>query len=648
MEKSETIEVPIHVDVNVPDREAELNRILQLGGQFVETRSDSIGDFSETWTVMRDPEGNGFCIQSPPKTPPHRYIGNVTFSCAEPRQLGAFWAEALGWPEEETDEGFLQQLRDAGVAERELSGCLRHEAARTAADRGSSFSGGRSRGPRATRSTWTSAPTIGRRRSSGSSGRAHRWSRRRRARTSPSRSCETPTGTRSASGSPVNQPGEAAVSPGRDNARVQKYVLSELDSGERVISERIPNVRSVALGFWIGAGSRDETEAKAGASHFIEHLLFKGSHAYTAQQIAEIFDGLGGELNAATSREHTMVYARVPDGHVQTALDVMTDMVFAPSFGDLDSERAVVLEEIAMYEDTPQELVHDLFSEAVFGRHALGRPVIGTADVISSVTKRVLSTYHRQMYAGGNVVIAAAGNIEHNKFLRMLQRAQSQQRPPAGGPRVRRPLVKAPPPGFRFAKKDTEQYHVCLGAPGIARSDRRRFAASILDAILGGSASSRLFQEIREKRGMAYSVYSFASQYTDTGLVGIYVGTRAENLGPCLDIAAEQLADIAAGNLRAEEIARAKENLKGRIMLSMESTANRMSRLGKSLITDTELLSFDRIIAELEAVEADEVAELAGLLFTPEKLSISGIGPSERVFRSAARRINPGVLARAA
>jgi len=429
---------------------------------------------------------------------------------------------------------------------------------------------------------------------------------------------------------------------------VQKYVLSELDSGERVISERIPNVRSVALGFWIGAGSRDETEAKAGASHFIEHLLFKGSHAYTAQQIAEIFDGLGGELNAATSREHTMVYARVPDGHVQTALDVMTDMVFAPSFGDLDSERAVVLEEIAMYEDTPQELVHDLFSEAVFGRHALGRPVIGTADVISSVTKRVLSTYHRQMYAGGNVVIAAAGNIEHNKFLRMLQRAQSQQRPPAGGPRVRRPLVKAPPPGFRFAKKDTEQYHVCLGAPGIARSDRRRFAASILDAILGGSASSRLFQEIREKRGMAYSVYSFASQYTDTGLVGIYVGTRAENLGPCLDIAAEQLADIAAGNLRAEEIARAKDNLKGRIMLSMESTANRMSRLGKSLITDSELLSFDRIIAELDAVEADEVAELAGLLFTSEKLSISGIGPSERVFRSAARRINPGVLARAA
>src|ERR687888_1244170 len=428
---------------------------------------------------------------------------------------------------------------------------------------------------------------------------------------------------------------------------MQKYVVSELDTGERVISERVPSVRSVAIGFWIGAGSRDETEAKAGVSHFIEHLLFKGSQRYTAQEIAEIFDGLGGELNAATSREHTMVYARVPDAHVQTALNVMTDMVFAPSFGDLDSEREVVLEEIAMYEDTPQELVHDLFSEAVFARHALGRPVIGTADVISTVTRRVLASYHRQMYAGANVVIAAAGNIEHNRLVRMLQRAKSQQRPPAGGPRVRRPLVKAPPPSFRFARKDTEQYHVCIGAPGISRSDKRRFAASLLDSILGGSASSRLFQEIREKRGMAYAVYSFASQYTDTGQLGVYIGTREDNLAEALSIAAEQIAEIAAGKLRDEELARAKENLKGRIMLSMESTSNRMSRLGKSLITDTELLSIERIIAEIEAVEAEELAELAGVLLAPEKLSAAGIGPSEKRFLAAVERVNPE-LAKAA
>src|SRR5207245_9685055 len=188
----------------------------------------------------------------------------------------------------------------------------------------------------------------------------------------------------------------------------------------------------------------------AGVSHCIRPRRFKGSRSYDAQQIAETFDAMGAELNAATSREHTVVFSRVPDRHVEEAVRVMTDMVFAPAFADLDQEREVVLEEIAMYEDTPQELVHDLFSEAVFGHHALGRPVIGTADVISSVTKRVLSTYHRQMYAGGNVVIAAAGNVEHDKLVRMLERAQSQQRPPAGGPRVRRPLVKAPPPDSRL------------------------------------------------------------------------------------------------------------------------------------------------------------------------------------------------------
>src|SRR3954463_9877536 len=198
---------------------------------------------------------------------------------------------------------------------------------------------------------------------------------------------------------------------------MQKYVLSELPTGERVISERVPSVRSVAIGFWIGAGSRDETDAKAGVSHFIEHMLFKGSQRYTAQEIAEIFDGLGGELNAATSREHTMVYARVPDAHAQTALDVMADMVFAPSFADLDSEREVVLEEIAMYEDAPQELVHDLISEAVFGDNPLGRPVIGTSEVISSIPREAIARYHQQMYVPANIVVAAAGNIEHARIV---------------------------------------------------------------------------------------------------------------------------------------------------------------------------------------------------------------------------------------
>jgi predicted Zn-dependent peptidase len=275
--------------------------------------------------------------------------------------------------------------------------------------------------------------------------------------------------------------------------------------------------------------------------------------------------------------------------------------------------------------------------------------VIGTREVIATVSRRALAGYHRSMYVGGNVVVAAAGNLEHNAVVQLVERAQ--RRPgdtPPKGSRLRRPLVAPPPPGLRFQRKDTEQYHVCVGAPGISRSDRRRFAASLLDSILGGSASSRLFQEIREKRGMAYAVYSFTSQYTDTGYVGFYVGTREENLSQCLEIAAQELADIAAGRLRPHELERAKENLKGRIVLSMESTASRMSRLGKSLITDTELLSLDRLIAEVEAVEEDEVAELASVLLAPERLSAAGIGPDEERFTDAVERVNPALVHAAA
>jgi predicted Zn-dependent peptidase len=430
---------------------------------------------------------------------------------------------------------------------------------------------------------------------------------------------------------------------------MQKYVLSELDSGERVISEKVPSVRSVSLGFWIGAGSRDERPDRAGVSHFIEHLLFKGSRSYDAQQIAETFDAMGAELNAATSREHTVVYSRVPDRHVDVALEVMTDMVFAPVFAEVDQEREVVLEEIAMYDDTPQELVHDLFSDAVFGSHALGRPVIGTAEVISTISKRAIAGYHRSMYTGGNIVVSAAGNITHDRFVSLLQRFEARSAVAAKTtPNVRRPITQLPAPGLRFQRKDTEQYHLCLGAPGIARTDRRRFAASLLDGILGGSASSRLFQEIREKRGMAYAVYSFASQYTDTGLVGIYVGTREENLGACVEICSEQIGEISAGKLRKGELHRAKESLKGRIMLSMESTSNRMSRLGKSLIGDSELLTFERIIAEIDAVDEDAIAELAGVLLGPDKLSASGVGPDEDRFRAAVGQANANLVALAA
>jgi predicted Zn-dependent peptidase len=428
---------------------------------------------------------------------------------------------------------------------------------------------------------------------------------------------------------------------------VAKHQLTELATGERVISERVPAVRSIALGLWIGAGSRDETVSRAGVSHFIEHLLFKGSSRYSAQDIAEIFDELGGELNAATSRETTVVYARIPDDRLERALDVMTDMVFRPAFADVDSEREVVLEEIAMVEDTPNDLVHDIAAEAVFGHHPLGRPVIGSADVVSTVSKRSLAGYHRRAYQPDKIVLAAAGSVDHTQLERLFA-ARRNGAAPGPGLGARRPAPADGKPGIRFQRKDTEQYHVCLSAPGISRTDERRFAASLMDAIIGGSASSRLFQEIREKRGMAYSVYSYSSQYADAGQIGVYVGTREDNLVECLEIAAAELVDIAGGNVRPDELARAKENLKGRILLSLESTSARMTRLGKSTITDTPLLAPEQIVKRLEAVSAEEVSELAGALFAPERLSFAGIGQDEGRFAEAVERVNPVFASRAA
>ena len=427
---------------------------------------------------------------------------------------------------------------------------------------------------------------------------------------------------------------------------MEGHELTTLPGGEKVVSERLDSVRSVALGFWIGTGSRDEPTARAGVSHFIEHMLFKGSSRYDAQQIAETFDALGGDLNAATSRETTVVYARVPDEKLEVALDVMADMVFRPRFDDLDSEREVVLEEIAMVEDNPQDLVHDLAAEAVFGSHPLGRPVIGSAEVISTVSRRALRSYHQGAYVAGNVVVAAAGNVDHARLLELVEAR-------IGGEMhdfrlTRKPAGRVLGPGVRFQRKDTEQYHVCLAAPGIHRSDERRYAASLLDAIVGGSASSRLFQEIREKRGMAYSVYSYGSQYADSGLVGLYVGTREENLVECLEIAAAELVDVAGGFLRPGELDRAKDNLKGRLLLSLESTSARMTRLGKAVVTGSEITSVDETIARVDAVTEADVSALATELLAPGRLSAAGIGPDEDRFRAAVERVNPAALDRAA
>ena len=422
--------------------------------------------------------------------------------------------------------------------------------------------------------------------------------------------------------------------------------MTTLDGGERIVTERVRSVRSVALGIWIGAGSRDETAERAGISHFIEHLLFKGSSRYSGVQIAQVFDGLGGELNAATAKEYTVLYARVLDAHLESALDVMSDMLLAPSFDadELNSEREVVLEEIAMYEDSFHDLAHDLIAGAVFSDHPLGRPVIGTSAAVNAIDTAMVRDYHANRYVGPNIVIAAAGNLEHEPLVHAIQQrfeAYSKVPDPSAG--VRPVWVGESSPQTVFQAKASEQYHVCLAGLGLQRSDRRRFAASLLDSMLGGSASSRLFQEIRERRGMAYSVYTFGSQYADTGMVGVYVGTREDNLAECMRITADQLVRMGQGEFADDELRRSKENLKGRIMLSMESTSNRASRLGKSVLTDTELLSLDRICAEIDSVEPEAVASLARQLFAPDRLSVSGVGPDEDRFREAVAALNPAL-----
>ena len=298
-----------------------------------------------------------------------------------------------------------------------------------------------------------------------------------------------------------------------------------------------------------------------------------------------------------------------------------------------------------MIEDTPPELVHDVFTETVFGDHPLGRPVLGSAEVIASVSRRAIGAYHRARYRPDNIVVAAAGSVEHDRLVEVVQDlAKKSTAAGARRPVARPPFVSPPPPSLRFVRKETEQYHVCIGAPGLARSDRRRFTATVLDSILGGSASSRLFQEIREKRGLAYAVYTFASQYADTGQVGVYVGTREDNLVECMKVVAAELHAVSE-SVREDEVERAKENLKGRIMLSMELTSNRMSRLGKSLVTDTDLLSLDQILAEIDAVDAESVAQLAGVLFATERLSVAGIGTNEDRFLASVGEIAPHLRA---
>ncbi|HYZ28111.1 MAG TPA: pitrilysin family protein [Thermoleophilaceae bacterium] len=421
--------------------------------------------------------------------------------------------------------------------------------------------------------------------------------------------------------------------------------VTELDSGLRVVSERIDTVRSVALGFWIRTGSRDETVEEAGVSHFLEHLLFKGTDRFSSTEIDQIFDGMGAEINAGTGKETTSVYSRFLDKHFERAFDVMSDMVLRPSYPDIDSERQVVIEEIAMYEDEPSDKVHDVLAQAVFGDHPLGRPVIGRAEVIANVPVPEIAAYHDERYAAANLVLAAAGNVTHERLVELAQNASRNGLPAAARSRE---LVAAPAqadPRMCFFQKQTEQFHVTLGAPGIQRGDDRRFALRVLDTILGGSTSSRLFQEVREKRGLAYAVYSYSSQYIDSGQIGMYVGTRPENVPQALDVIGTELRKLRDAGVAPDELERAKENVKGRTVLSMESMLARMNRLGSSVLTGVPLLTLDEVLARTDAVTADDIAALVEELYDPARLSAAAVGGDEDVFKRALEAVNPELVA---
>jgi predicted Zn-dependent peptidase len=411
-----------------------------------------------------------------------------------------------------------------------------------------------------------------------------------------------------------------------------EHRLTELDTGVRVVTEAMPSVRSVALGFWVGTGSRVEDDAQAGLSHLLEHLLFRGSSRYGSLEIDQIFDTMGAEINAGTGKETTSLYSRVLDVHLERAMDVMADMIWSPALEEVDAERAVVLEEIAMYEDDPQDKIFDLLGEAVFGDDPLGRAIIGRPEVIRDTPVDAIRAFHRARYRPDTVVVAGAGSIEHDRLVELVAASQPGDErlgdtAPYGAPYSR--------PHVRFERKDTEQYHVCLGAPGIARDDERRFALRVLDNILGGTSSSRLFQEVRERRGLAYSVYTFLNHYAGTGQIGLYLGTRSDNLAEALQVVGAELERIRDEPATRDELERSKENVKGRVVLSLESTSTRMNRLGSSVLTDVPVLGLDEVIERIDAVRLDDLRELANELWPLERLSAAGIGVDPNVFGEA-------------
>jgi predicted Zn-dependent peptidase len=403
-------------------------------------------------------------------------------------------------------------------------------------------------------------------------------------------------------------------------------------SGLRIVTEDVPSVRSAAVGIWVNVGSRDEAPATAGASHFLEHLLFKGTTSRTALEISSSIESVGGEMNAFTSKEYTCFYARVIDTDLPMAIDVVSDLITSSIVTalDVDAERKVVLEEIAMRDDDPSDLVHDLFSDTYYGDTAIGRPILGTIDSIKGMSRNTVFNYYKKKYLPQDLVVAVAGNIKHKRVVAMVEEALSRDNflDELGAPVLRpnTPVKNSKQQSVGLLYKKSEQAHMFYGMEGVARADDRRFAMGVLSAALGGGMSSRLFQEIREKRGLAYSVYAYAQQFAGSGVLGFYAGCNPTKAIEVVEIIRSVLSDVADNGMTHEEIERAKGAVRGSLVLSQEDSGSRMSRIGKNEIVYGQVMDFDDILKAISRVSATDIREIAGefLVKTP---TLALVGP---------------------
>jgi len=404
------------------------------------------------------------------------------------------------------------------------------------------------------------------------------------------------------------------------------YDKTTLKNGITVLSESMPNVRSIALGIWIGVGSRDEPAEIAGMSHFLEHLLFKGTPSRTSKEISETFDTMGAELNAFTAKELTSFYARMLDEHLPLGIEVLADMLQNTTFmqGDIDAERQVVLEEINLHEDSPDELIHDIFSDSLYNSHPLGKRILGNQTSVKDFSRPKVRDFFQNTYLPKNTVIAAAGNLEHERLVELTGRFFINTEKASFKRHESKAVTKSK---LSVMNKATEQAHICMGSLALSATDKDRFVLSVLDNILGGGMSSRLFQEIREKRGLAYSVYTYHSVHMETGSFVMYAGTSPKNVDEVIKIMHGEIENITGEDVDENELNRAKQHITGQLVLGLENTSHRMMRLGKSELAQGKIYSVNELIDKINKVSADDVKRVAARLLEKEELHLAVIGP---------------------